>query len=278
MSVILEGISCHRGQLQVLCDLDLVITDGEWVAIIGATGSGKSTLAEILAGLRRPQRGRLLIDGRDIWKRGGSEYRRRLGLVMQQADDQFLGRTVFEDIAFGPRHRGADAETVERQVAAALDAVGFAIDEVRDRAPQEFSGGQRRRLALAAVLVLGCSVLVLDEPLAGLDPQARIEVVSLLTRLRLERGMTIISLASDLDLCGEATLLSLLVHGQIGLTGTLPDFIANQRLLREAGIMLPERIQLVLALRECGWNVPVLADGETIAAAIAAEWRRRARA
>lgn len=259
----------------VLSHLSLDVQDGEWLAIVGANGSGRTTLAEIASGLRRPQVGRVLFDGDDIWHRSGRRFRTRLGLVMQRAEDQFLGKTTFEDIAFGPRQTSRDPVHIEMAVKRALDLVDFQLEDVRDRSPLEFSGGQRRRLTVAGILALDPSVLILDEPFAGLDCQARNDMVQLLLRLRERRGMTVVSLTSDLEFVSDATRMALLMNGEIGLMGDIRDFVANQRLCREAGIMLPERIRLALELRDRGWNVPVLGQNGALEAAIAREWRGR---
>lgn len=278
MPVELREICYSYARRSVLRDLNLVVEDGEWLAIVGATGSGRSTLAGILAGLRRPQRGHVLVDGHDIWTRRGRMQRHRLGLVMQRAEDQFVGSTVYEDIAFGPQCQGLSPSDTEPVVCAALSAMGFELEEVRDRAPQDFSGGQRKRLALAAILTLDPSVLVLDEPFVGLDVMARADLCVLLSGLRASKGITVVSLTSYLDQIGDAHRLALIVDGRVGLTGDMRDLVANQLSLREAGVSLPEQLQLALALRERGWNVPLLSRKGMLEAAIAREWNTQAHA
>jgi energy-coupling factor transporter ATP-binding protein EcfA2 len=278
MQLRLEGIGYAHGGEPVLSGLSLDPEAGEWLAIIGANGSGRSTLAEIATGLRRPQHGRVLVDGHDIAHPNGRRLRRRLGLVMQRAEDQFLGDTVYDDIAFGPAQRSRDPEEIRVAVSQALELVGFDLDEIGSRSPLEFSGGQRRRLAVAAILALKPVVLVLDEPFAGLDGEARSDMVTLLSALRSAGGMTIVTLTSDIDSAAGASRMALLLQGQIGLIGDLGDFVANQELCRQAGIVLPEPIRLALALRDRGWNVPVLGSEGALEAAITAEWRQRRRA
>lgn len=254
--------------------MSLDVEDKEWLAVIGANGSGRSTLAGIAAGLRRPHHGRVLFDGQDIWRRGGASVRRRLGLVMQRAEDQFLGETVYADVAFGPMQTSSEQDHVDRAVRRALELVGFDLAEVGDRSPLEFSGGQRRRLAVAGLLALDPALLVLDEPFAGLDGQARSDMGDLLRKLK-DRGMTILTMTSELDSVSSATRLALLIQGEIGLVGGLSDFVANQRMCREAGVLLPERVRIALDLRERGWNVPVMAPAGSLEAAIAREWRAK---
>jgi energy-coupling factor transport system ATP-binding protein len=278
MPLTIVGLSYRFGHHAAISNLFLDIEDGEWLAVVGANGTGRSTLAEMAAGLRRPTSGSILLDGTDIWGKEGHETRRRLGLVMQRAEDQFLGDTVFEDLAFGPRQTIEDEDEVGARVRDALELVDFDLDEVRDRSPLDFSGGQRRRLATAAIVALNPAVLILDEPFAGLDAHARQDMVDLLHRLRERRNTTVLTFTSALDLVGEASRLALLVHGEIGLVGDLRDFVANQRLCREAGLMLPEGVRLALELRERGWNVPVMGPEGALETAIANEWLRRKRA
>jgi energy-coupling factor transport system ATP-binding protein len=278
MPLTLADIRYVFGRRVVIDELFLELEDGEWLAVVGANGAGRSTLAEMAAGLRRPISGEILLDGQDIWGKDGQQARRRLGLVMQRAEDQFLGDTVFEDLAFGPRQTLEDEDEIEDRVRNALDLVDFDLEEVRERSPLGFSGGQRRRLAVAAIVALDPSVLILDEPFAGLDASARQEMADLLQRLRERRNTTILTFTSDLELIGRASRMALLVRGEIGLVGDLRDFVANQWLCREAGVMLPENIRLALELREKGWNVPVLGPDGALEAAIANEWLRRKRA
>lgn len=278
MPLTLVDVTYLFARRPAISKLFLDVEDGEWLAVVGANGAGRSTLAEMAAGLRRPTSGSVLLDGADIWGKEGQETRRRLGLVMQRAEDQFIGDTVFDDLAFGPMQTIEDEDEIEKRVRDALELVDFDLDEVRDRSPLDFSGGQRRRLATAAILALNPSVLILDEPFAGLDAGARRDMVDLLQRLRDRRNTTVLTFTSALDLVGDASRLALLVHGQIGLVGDLRDFVANQWLCREAGIMLPEGIRLALELRERGWNVPVMAPEGTLETAIANEWLRRKRA
>ncbi len=275
MSLNLEHIGVRAGGRMVLSDFCLQLEEGEWMAVVGANGSGRSTLAQVAAGLLKPRRGCVTFNGIDIWSRDGKPARARLGLVMQRAEDQFLGETVYDDLAFGLRQRRVAEPEVERSVEETLGLVGFDLQEVRGRSPLGFSGGQRRRLAIAAILVLQPKVLILDEPFAGLDCQARLDMVQLLEVLHRRGEMTILSLTTDLDFVMQANRLALLIDGKILLVGHMPDFVANRTLCREAGIMLPEVIRLALGLRERGWTVPILGSVGALESAIASQWGQR---
>ena len=227
-------------------------------------------------GLTKPKRGTVLVDGKQV---GGSDEAAgpAVGLVMQRAEDQFLGDTVFEDVAFGPGLLTDDEDEIAKVVKDALASVDFDVDEVGKRSPLEFSGGQKRRLAVAGLLALKPRYLILDEPFAGLDEESRSEMVRLLVKLR-AGGTSLMTVSADLQMVTQASRLALLSAGRIELTGDLGDFVANQKLCRDAGITFPDVIRLAVGLRERGWCVPILgADGE-LERAIQREWSQRKRA
>ncbi|HZT96802.1 MAG TPA: ATP-binding cassette domain-containing protein [Chloroflexota bacterium] len=275
MPLTLERIGLTRRGRMPLQDLNLEVDDGSWLAVVGANGSGRSTLAEVATGLRKPQTGRVLLDGEDIWSREGKVLRDRLGLVMQRAEDQFLGMTVYDDVAFGPRDRCTDEAEIHAAVTEALRMVGFELDDVAGRSPLQLSGGQRRRVAVAAILAIRPDVLILDEPFAGLDAEARQDMARLLNALTGSGERTVITLTSDLQEVQGAGRIAVLAEGRIVLTGSLADMVANRRVCREAGVTLPDRIRIALELRERGWNVPVIGAEGKLEEAIAGEWRRR---
>jgi energy-coupling factor transporter ATP-binding protein EcfA2 len=271
----LDNLSVSFGHRRVLNGFSLRVARDEWIALIGANGSGRSTLAEVMAAIRKPDRGSIRFDGVDLWTRRGRRARRGLGLVMQRAEDQFLGATVYEDIAFGPCQFTQDEREIESSVALALSMVDFRLEDVRDRSPMDFSGGQRRRLAVAGILALSPRVLIFDEPFAGLDSAARSDMVALLKRLRDRHGITIATLTSDLQYVREASRMALILDGSIALIGDFRDLVANSRLCQEARIRMPDSVRLALGLRQRGWNPPIFAADADIEEAVAAEWRIR---
>lgn len=182
-----------------LRDVCLSIGSGELIAIVGPTGSGKSTLIQHTNGLLHPTTGRVLLRGRDIAsKASANEARRNVGLVMQYPEQQLFASTVYEDVAFGPENLGLAPADVDERVRHALDQVGLNFKELAKRNPFHLSGGQQRRVAIAGVLAMRPDVLVLDEPCAGLDPDAHAALVQLLASLH-AAGQTIIMVTHDLD-------------------------------------------------------------------------------
>ena len=159
---------------KALDDVSFTVEEGDFVGIIGSTGSGKSTLISHFNGLNRPTSGRVLVDGRDLWEQGADlrSFRFLVGLVMQYPEYQLFEETCARDIAYGPRNMGLDEAEVQRRVREAAAFVGLS-DELLEKSPFELSGGQKRRVAIAGVMAMHPRVLVLDEPAAGLDPEAR---------------------------------------------------------------------------------------------------------
>lgn len=182
-----------------LDDVSFTLQIGEFVAIVGNTGSGKSTLVEHMNGLLHPTSGRVLSRWTDLAdKYAANEARFRIGLVFQYPEQQLFASTVYDDIAFGPRNMELDPEEVEHRVRLSLEQVGLDFDELNARSPFQLSGGQQRRVAIAGVLAMQPDVLVMDEPCAGLDPQAHVEMRRLLKSMH-AAGQTIVMVSHDKD-------------------------------------------------------------------------------
>ena len=180
-----------------LKNVSFSLEDGEFLAIAGHTGSGKSTLTQHLNGLVHPTEGRVLWKGKDLAnKKTAIEARGDIGLVFQYPEHQLFAASVYEDVAFGPRNLGLSSHEVEERVREALDQVNLSFDELRDVSPFELSGGQQRRVAFAGVLAMRPSVLVLDEPVAGLDPASREDFLTLIEKFH-RSGLTILMVSSQ---------------------------------------------------------------------------------
>jgi cobalt/nickel transport system ATP-binding protein len=199
----LEGVSYrYHDRHQALSDVDLEVSTGEQLVLLGANGCGKSTLLKLLDGLYRPSAGRIWAFGDDITNVANEperarELHRRVGLVFQDADVQLFSPTVFDDVAFGPLQMGWSAERVQASVATALAEMN--AQHLADRAPYELSGGEKRRVAIATVLAMDPDVVLLDEPTANLDPRSRAVLIDLIVRLR-HLGKTTIVTTHELDI------------------------------------------------------------------------------
>ena len=214
------------------------IGHGEAVGVIGANGAGKSTLLLLLLGVLLPDSGEVRIGDVQVTKRTLPHIREHVGMVFQDPDDQLFMGTVFEDVAFGPRNLGLEEPEVERRVAAALETVG--ISHLRDRTPYRLSGGEKRAAGIATVLSMEPDILVLDEPTAGLDPQARRRVIDLLCGFDHTRIVTSHDLDMVLDVCTRVIVLS---GGRIAADGPADAILHDEALLVSCGLELPLCLQ-----------------------------------
>lgn len=219
---------------EALRGIDLVIARGEKVAVIGPNGAGKSTFLLHLNGIHLPSHGRVRVAGIEVTRQTARRVRAEVGLVFQDPDDQLFSPTVFEDVAFGPIHMGLPPEEVHRRVEGALAKVGMTGSE--RRAPFHLSLGQRKRVALATVLAMEPSVLVLDEPSAGLDPRGRRELVRLLQGLE----QTLIVSTHDMRLVAEVFPRTVILDdGRLIADGPTELLLEDEALLEAHGLERP---------------------------------------
>src|SRR6056297_3340844 len=181
-------------ETKALDNINIEIKKGEFVGIIGHTGSGKSTLIQHFNGLMKPDEGDVIIEGKSLKdkKTKLKLIRQTVGLVFQYPEYQLFEETVYADVAYGPKNLELDENEINDRVKYALDLVGFNYEEIKDRSPFDLSGGQKRRVAIAGVLAMKPKYLVLDEPTAGLDPKAHMELLDTIKKLHKEENMTII--------------------------------------------------------------------------------------
>ncbi|NLJ85396.1 MAG: energy-coupling factor transporter ATPase [Firmicutes bacterium] len=242
-------------------DIDLTINDGEVVAIIGHTGSGKSTLVQHFNGLLRPTSGSVKIDGVEIGDKGVDlrTIRRKIGLVFQYPEHQLFEETVWLDVAFGPRNMGIDGKELEGRVQRALAAVD--IDEVlAERSPFELSGGEKRRVAIAGVLAMEPSVLILDEPTAGLDPRGREDILAQVQRLQEQRDLTVVFVSHNMaEVARLADRLVVMDQGRIAMQGPPRDIFQEGSRLEAMGLGVPDMTLLMQKLISLGWDLPASA-------------------
>jgi len=239
---------------EALAGVSLEIRRGEWLAIIGHNGSGKSTLAKVMNGLIEANTGSVVVNGKTLTAETVFDARRTVGMVFQNPDNQFVGTTVEDDIAFGLENIGLPREEMLERVTRVLDMVK--MSEFRTKEPARLSGGQKQRVAIAGVTALEPEVIILDEATSMLDPKGRLEVISTIQKLHKEKKITVISITHDLDEAAQADRVVLMEQGQIQQIGTPKEIFKLGSKLVEKGLDVPFAEKLIEALRERGINVP----------------------
>ena len=234
------------------------VMHGEFIGLIGHTGSGKSTLIQHFNGLLKPTSGRVLVDGEDIFqsKEMTRGARFAVGLVFQYPEYQLFEETVYKDIAFGPKNMGLEEAEIDRRVRDAAAIVGLA-PEVLEKSPFELSGGQKRRVALAGVFAMEPQVLVLDEPMAGLDPAGREDVFAFIKEYQRQHGITVIFVTHSMeDAARMADRIVVMERGRILLDGTPEEIFCHADELVQAGLNIPQVTQVFRELRKRGVEIP----------------------
>lgn len=241
-----------------LDNINLELEEGKFYALIGHTGSGKSTLIQHLNGLLKPTSGKIFIDGIDITdkKTVMSEIRKRVGLVFQYPEYQLFEETIEKDIAFGPTNLGLSPEEVSKKVKRAMEIVGLDYEKYKDLSPFEISGGQKRRVAIAGVVAMEPKVLILDEPIAGLDPRGRDDILNQLRKLHEEYKLTVIlvthSMEDVADIAEEVIVMS---DAKVIMKGTPREVFTKVDMLESVGLGAPQITYLMKKLKEKGFSV-----------------------
>ena len=197
----------------ILNDVSFNIEKGEWITIIGANGSGKSTLVKTLNGLNVPKNGNVTIDGLELNEENIWDIRQKVGMVFQNPDNQFVGSTVADDVAFGLENIGMPREEMLVRIEQALQQVG--MENFRNHEPARLSGGQKQRVAIAGILALTPDIIVLDEATSILDPKVRLEVLSTVQSIKEQNNLTVISITHDLNEAAQADRIFVMEKGQI---------------------------------------------------------------
>ena len=243
---------------KALDNINLEIKDGEFVGLIGHTGSGKSTLVQHLNGLLKPNSGRIEINGQDTLSKGEKlkQLRCDVGLVFQYPEHQLFEETVYKDIAYGPKNLGLSSDEIDKRVKDAARCVGLSSD-VLDKSPFDLSGGQKRRVAIAGVIAMQPSVLVLDEPTAGLDPAGREEILSQIKAIHAEGNMTVILVSHSMeDVARLVDRLIVMNEGKVFADGTVDEVFSLGSELRKIGLDVPQINVLIDELIKRGLNIP----------------------
>lgn len=240
--------------IPALNDVSLSIHQGEWIAIIGHNGSGKSTLAKTINGLLLPESGTIEINGQEVNEKNIWDIRRNVGMVFQNPDNQFVGSTVEDDVAFGLENQGIPREEMLVRVKESLEQVRMA--EFMKKEPSRLSGGQKQRVAIAGIVALRPNVIILDEATSMLDPEGRLEVIATVKKIKEENNLTVLSITHDIDEAANANRIFVMKRGELIQEGTPEEIFSAGEKLIELGLDLPFPERLKAALKQSGLKVP----------------------
>lgn len=258
-----------KGKAEVLKNVNISISRGEYVAILGHNGSGKSTLAKLFNMILIPTSGKVLVDGVDINAEKMTEddmfaIRQKIGMVFQNPDNQLVATIVEEDIAFGPENLGLDPKEIRRRVDNALSEVG--MTEYARYAPHKLSGGQKQRIAIAGIIAMSPECIIFDESTSMLDPQGRADVIGIMEKLNSEYGITVINITHHMDEATRADRVIIINDGCVCLDGTPSEVFASMELLKAFGLEAPSSTELLHELNIAGekFSLPCLDNEECI--------------
>ena len=241
---------------EALSGVSLAVERGEFVALLGHNGCGKSTLAKHFNAMLLPTSGKVFVDGMDTTEEALKyEIRRRVGLVLQNPDNQLVASIVEEDVAFGPENLGVPPKEIRQRVDDALKAVE--MYDYRLAAPYKLSGGKKQRVAIAGIIAMQPECIVLDEPTAMLDPRGRTEVLDTIHKLNRELGITIVLITHYMDEAVTADRVVVMDSGRILTEGTPKEVFSNVELLKQHHLDVPQATELCYRLRACGCQVPL---------------------
>ncbi len=240
-------------------DVSFEIREGEFLSIIGHTGCGKTTMVQHLNGLLLPSGGRVLVDVMDTAdKKLRPAIRSLVGMVFQYPEYQLFADTVRDDVGFGPKNMKLSDDEIALRVSEAMAMVGLSLEEFGEKSPFELSGGEKRRTALAGILAMRPKYLVLDEPMAGLDPQGRQSILGMLEKLRQETGCSIIMVSHSMeDVARHADRILVMNRGEIMYLDTPKAVFSHSEELAEMGLSLPAPCRVAALLRAKGKDVPL---------------------
>ena len=237
-----------------LNDVSFHVKQGEWLSIIGHNGSGKSTTVRLIDGLLEAESGDIYISGDKLTADNVWEKRRLIGMVFQNPDNQFVGATVEDDVAFGLENQGVPLEEMRVRVQEALELVDMA--SFKKREPARLSGGQKQRVAIASIVALRPNIVILDEATSMLDPEGRLELIRIVKEIKDEHNMTVISITHDLDEVALSDRVIVMKNGQIESTSTPAELFMRDDLI-ELDLEQPFTANLAESLRQAGIAIPL---------------------
>ena len=262
MPIVIENLTFTYGkktpyEKKALQNITLTVEDGECVGLVGSTGSGKSTLVQHINGLAKLQEGRIVIDNIDLSVRKPKPnlqaLRRKIGMLFQYPEYQLFAETVLDDVRFGPMNFGMSKEEATEAAKNAIRMVGLDYEAIKERSPIEISGGQKRRVAIAGVLAYSPSILILDEPTAGLDPIGKREMLDLITSLRKNGAVkTVIMVSHNMDEIAEYTDRVIALHNGVLLCDKKPADFFYEEDVAALGLSLPHAVSVTKALEQRG--------------------------
>ena len=236
-----------------LNDVSFQVKKGEWLSIVGHNGSGKSTTVRLIDGLLEAESGDIIISGDKLTAENVWEKRRQIGMVFQNPDNQFVGATVEDDVAFGLENQGLDYDLMVERVQQALELVG--MQDFKEREPARLSGGQKQRVAVAGVVALRPDIIILDEATSMLDPEGRLDLIQTVKKIKDGNQLTVISITHDLDEIALSDRVLVMKEGQVESTAT-PRELFSREDLEELGLDQPFVNQVKAALRQSGLLLP----------------------
>ena len=243
----------NESENYTLNDVSFQVKKGEWLSIVGHNGSGKSTTVRLIDGLLEVESGDIIISGDKLTAENVWEKRRQIGMVFQNPDNQFVGATVEDDVAFGLENQGLDYDLMVERVQQALELVG--MQDFKEREPARLSGGQKQRVAVAGVVALRPDIIILDEATSMLDPEGRLDLIQTVKKIKDGNQLTVISITHDLDEIALSDRVLVMKEGQVESTAT-PRELFSREDLEELGLDQPFVNQVKAALRQSGLPLP----------------------
>ena len=243
----------HKSEDYILKDVSFHVKQGEWLSIVGHNGSGKSTTVRLIDGLLEAESGDIIISGDKLTADNVWEKRRQIGMVFQNPDNQFVGATVEDDVAFGLENQGMDYPMMVKRVHEALELVG--MQNLKEREPARLSGGQKQRVAIAGVVALQPDIIILDEATSMLDPEGRLELIRTVKEIKDKNHLTVISITHDLDEISLSDRVLVMKNGRVESTAT-PRELFSRPDLEDLGLDQPFVNQVKAAMIQTGLTLP----------------------